>query len=441
VSVSDEQDEPPELRLSFSSSLDGEFCTPVSDNSGLASCTTQLSLGEHQITYTVKDQHGYTATGSQNIEIRHEEDIDDDGDGYTENMGDCDDENPLTSPEAEESCDFADNDCDGSIDEESIDGSTFYEDNDNDGYGDPNQNIILCSPEAGYVFNNQDCNDDEPQAWTGNTEICDDIDNNCDGDIDEGLLTTFYADNDGDERGDPDSALEACTMPSGYVENTEDCDDNEPLAWSGHWEFCGDNVDNDCNGATDEGGLGCTVYYADEDEDGYGNGNLSDCLCTPSGYYTASNTMDCKDTDSATYPGAAYLDSNVACMQDRDHDGYGSSGVPSPVTTGSDCYDYNPDVFPGQSEYYIAPRGDGSYDYDCDGDEDVEFPDQWNGFTVFSGWDGSVPDCGYLNTWCNGSLIFPVLAYACWPGGVWEYPDKPQTTNYGNYGSYIQSCH
>lgn len=81
-----------------------------------------------------------------------------------------------------------------------------------------------------------DCNDSNPAISPGATEVCDDLDNNCDGNIDEGL--SVDADNDG--HFPPD----ACSTPR------DDCNDNEARVHPGALEICGDGLDNDCNPAT-----------------------------------------------------------------------------------------------------------------------------------------------------------------------------------------------
>ena len=98
---------------------------------------------------------------------------------------------------------------------------------------------------------------------------CDGLDNNCNDEIDEGLGDLFYTDVDGDGFGDPDSAVQNCLTGIGYVQNGQDCDDENPSINPLMSEIC-DERDNDCDGAVDEE-VG-QIYYTDADGDGYGDG-------------------------------------------------------------------------------------------------------------------------------------------------------------------------
>ena len=71
-----------------------------------------------------------------------------------------------------------------------------------------------------------DCDDNDPQA-SDLEEVCDNIDNNCDGRVDEGLMQTYYADYDRDGYGDPEHPYARCFAGDGYVTNNDDCDDND----------------------------------------------------------------------------------------------------------------------------------------------------------------------------------------------------------------------
>ena len=76
-------------------------------------------------------------------------------------------------------------------------------------------------------FGGTDCDDADPQIGPHAEEVCDGVDNNCDGQIDEGKLLTFYQDTDGDGFGDSDTSIEACEAPEGTAEFAGDCDDND----------------------------------------------------------------------------------------------------------------------------------------------------------------------------------------------------------------------
>ena len=106
---------------------------------------------------------------------------DDDGDGYTEDEGDCNDADPDVAPNQAEECNGVDDDCDGEIDESG--GSTlFYADADGDTYGDPGAVTEACDQPAGYVTNDEDCDDEHDTAYPGGTEISwNGIDEDCDG--------------------------------------------------------------------------------------------------------------------------------------------------------------------------------------------------------------------------------------------------------------------
>ena len=159
------------------------------------------------------------------------DDPNEDGDPVSLCQGDCVDTDDSIYPGAVDICDLKDNDCDGETDENPE--FTFYLDSDSDLYGDPDQPLNVCEQPDGYVENNTDCDDSDPDNFPGNPEICDGQDNNCDGlfDCDDpDLLTcvTYCRDVDVDGFGDPLDSLVDCVVPSGFVDDCADCDDSNP---------------------------------------------------------------------------------------------------------------------------------------------------------------------------------------------------------------------
>ena len=167
--------------------------------------------------------------------------------GYVLNNTDCDDSSAAINPAATEANDGIDNNCNGQIDEGFV---TYYQDSDNDGYGDPANSQVATSQPAGYVSNNTDCDDGSATINPVATEANDGIDNNCDGQIDEGFVT-YYQDADNDGYGDPANSQVATSQPAGYVSNNTDCDDSSAAINPSATEV-NDGVDNNCNGQIDE---------------------------------------------------------------------------------------------------------------------------------------------------------------------------------------------
>lgn len=186
-------------------------------------------------------------------------------------------------------------------------GLTYFLDADGDGYGNPNNSTVACTPPNGYVSNNLDCNDANAAIKPGAVEICNNVDDNCDGQTDEGVKLTFYADADGDTYGNAAVTTLACIAPSGYVSNNTDCNDNNASVKPGATEVC-NNIDDNCNAQTDEGVK--LTFYADADNDTYGNTAVTTLACSaPSGY--VSNNTDCNDGNASVNPAAIEICNNI----------------------------------------------------------------------------------------------------------------------------------
>lgn len=223
---------------------------------------------------------------------------DGDGDGFPASE-DCNDGDPAINGGAVEVCDGVDNDCDGQIDEEVSD--TYFTDADGDGFGDPTLGVEACEAPSGTVPNDSDCNDGDPQSHPSASERCDELDNDCDGEIDEDLVEVWYQDTDEDGFGDPAGELDDCDPPSGYAPNAEDCDDDEPASFPGNEEVC-DELDNDCDGNVDE--EVSQTYYADRDGDGFGViGETLEACSEPVGWSLVPG--DCEDGNDQIHPDAA----------------------------------------------------------------------------------------------------------------------------------------
>jgi hypothetical protein len=125
----------------------------------------------------------------------------------------------------------------------------------------------------------EDCDDTDPGVAPGAEELCDGLDNDCDGAVDEDVGEVWYTDEDGDGFGSEVGAETACAAPPGKVPNADDCDDSNGAVYPGGIEVC-DGIDTDCDGIPDP--TSCrplatsdAVIAGDQDGGGFGDALLA----------------------------------------------------------------------------------------------------------------------------------------------------------------------
>lgn len=140
---------------------------------------------------------------------------------------DCNDEDAAINPTAPELCDGIDNDCDSLLDEEDTLTLPAYTDADADGYGNEGVSLDACAVPPGYAAIGGDCDDSNPQVYPSAFELCDSLDNDCDGEEDD--LDGWYADGDGDGFA-PNGAMPIteCNGTQALARFVGDCDDTDP---------------------------------------------------------------------------------------------------------------------------------------------------------------------------------------------------------------------
>ena len=255
-----------------------------------------------------------------------------DGDGYI--ADDCDNNDASVYPDADELCDGVDNNCDGQTDEATaIDATVWHPDVDGDGYGDEQVPLTACDQPSGFITDGTDCNDGRDDIHPDADELCDGLDNDCDGEADGDNVVgadVWYPDADGDGYGDSDAGVSECHQPSNYLSDGSDCDDSDAATNPDATEVC-DGEDNDCDGTTDEDTADITEYcdgvdnncdgtideetavdvqiwYADTDGDGRGDDDNFLTACDqPKGYVL--DDSDCDDSDPTDESCICTLDS------------------------------------------------------------------------------------------------------------------------------------
>ncbi|MFK7989268.1 MAG: putative metal-binding motif-containing protein [Sandaracinaceae bacterium] len=366
---------------------DGEMCDEPRERCVVVGCETPDVDGDGSLRIDCGGDDCDDADGNRfpgNVEVcdphAHDEDCDPstfgfrdaDRDGYLDAAccnvddegvrrrgDDCDDTRLIRHPGRLEVCAAFDNDCDDETDEGVV--PTFYADTDGDGFGDPDSAVSQCLAPVGYVDLNTDCDDDYRSVNPAAREVCDGIDNNCDG------LAA-------------DATVDECVCVEGQVTECGvsmmgECQLGERRCGSeGRYGACEGSVDprpegcneldDDCDGDVDEGVL--TVCYRDGDDDGFGRNDdsVATCGACPEDY--VSRGGDCDDAREDTNPLAFELcdrrDNDCSSgggtdvAEDADNDGH---SPPAAACSGGflkdDCRDANPMVSPTQSSYVRIP--------------------------------------------------------------------------------------
>ncbi len=357
--------------------------------------------------------------------------------------GDCADEDPDVHPDAKEVCNEKDDNCSGAVDEVGAEGCVlYYEDKDGDGAGDSYSGRCLCAPKAPHtVETGGDCQDNDGGIGPAVKERCDYIDNDCDLETDEADAEdcqVYLSDIDGDTYGDESDSRCTCD-PEGVYRATRggDCDDQDSSVNPEAAEACND-VDDDCNGKTDEGNAqGCTKYYLDEDDDGYGIDGEMRCRCKPQNLYRAELLGDCDDTNPNISPGDSEVcgggdencdgkvdEENASDCKgyyiDGDEDGFGAGPVgrclcapehPYVSLRSDDCCDSDANARPTQTEFFDHANACGGWDWNCDANAELRWPQRIDCGspnagcpTTRKGWSplaSGIPSCGGEKRFCS----------------------------------------
>ena len=281
-----------------------------------------------------------------------DEGFDTDGDGETTCAGDCDDGDPAINTSATEACDAADNDCDGLVD--------LGFDQDGDG-------VTTCGPDGDPSSPaDNDCDDIVASTCPSAPELCDAVDDDCDGAVD----AQFDGDGDGTTTCGPDGDATASA--------DNDCDDTDGGAYPGAPETPDDGIDQDCSGSD------TVACHVDVDGDGFAGPSTvleADGDCDEPDRFAAWD--DCNDAAASISPAATEVPDDlvdqdcsgtdtVTCFEDLDGDGFGrqdtvvdplgSCAAVGESAVDTDCDDDDPDAWPGAPEEPTS-----STDLNCDG--------------------------------------------------------------------------
>ncbi|MBO6939210.1 MAG: putative metal-binding motif-containing protein [Deltaproteobacteria bacterium] len=279
---------------------------------------------------------------------------DQDGDGHDSIVcggDDCDDFDATRFPGNPEVCDAEghDDDCDP---------RTLGDDMDGDGF----VAAECCNTDAdGRLECGGDCDDDRSGINPGTPETCNEVDDDCNGLVDDGLTQAFFEDRDGDGFGVESSILRACVRPEGYAFFPGDCNDESPTVSPVGVELC-DGIDSNCSSG---GGVDLTE---DADGDGFAPPGVEHCI-------PLETERDCADSDARAFPGQTEFFAIPICAEGRQA---------CRCTQTLTCHPS--DVEDVHMSYVCIPAGDScaaesqecldyadqmpaDWDFDCDGEE------------------------------------------------------------------------
>ena len=274
-----------------------------------------------------------------------------------------------------------------------------WADADGDGFGGPESIGYTCEPQPNQATNNVDCDDLNADVNPSTAEVCDVVDNDCDGSVDEALsFYPWFEDADGDGYGNPDVKQTFCMSPgTGWILVSGDCNDADDTINPEAIEVCDAGIDNDCDGQSDDGDgsldlASTTRWYVDSDGDSYGGDIYFDQCLTPNPDAVLVGG-DCNDALGAINPGVLEKcggtdencnsllddeDPNIdpATQQtffaDDDGDGYGDPNVTTlaciavagiGVANDLDCDDMDAEANLTQN-WYVDTDGDGVGSFD-----------------------------------------------------------------------------
>ncbi len=174
--------------------------------------------------------------------------------------------------------------------------------------GDPPQTSVPLDADGDGYDETVDCDDDDRSVHPDADELCDELDQDCDDEVDEDPVDGdwYFYDLDGDGYGG--DGFQRCTKLVGTLEQGGDCDDDDASVNPGADEVCNEGLDDDCDGLADDEDdsldrASRSLFYEDSDGDGYGNPLRTESACAlPEGH--ADNALDCDDELADVHPEA-----------------------------------------------------------------------------------------------------------------------------------------